>query len=152
MNRLSENVCPSDLLDIKSWSGLTRGKWANTYETHEKERRHKRTGGSVEFGSRRSSPRCWLSQRLRGWPYYQKYKQHEEEEITWKNTFTRLDLLVAFMTLKNWEQIETKRDVKLEVQSKMFSCTPWQTYSKLFGMYDQQNVQFIISFLFFSSI
>lgn len=32
------------------------------------------------------------------------------------------------------------KEVKLEVQSKIFSCTPWQNYSRLFGLYDQQNV------------
>lgn len=37
-----------------------------------------------------------------------------------------------------------------EAQSKIFSCTPWQTYSKLFGMYDRQKFMvynFIYPFL-----
>lgn len=65
----------------------------------------------------------------------------EEEETTWGNTFKRLDSLFAFMTKK---LLEAKRKIKPEVKSKTFSCTPWQTYSELFGMYDQQNVCFII--------
>lgn len=70
--------------------------------------------------------------------------------MTQENTFKCLDPLVAFMTPK--KLLRPKEKVKLEVQSKIFSCTPWQTYSKLFGMYDQQNSRFIISFIFFSSI
>lgn len=32
-----------------------------------------------------------------------------------------------------------QRKVKEEVQSKTWSYTPWQTFSKLFGMYDQKK-------------
>lgn len=70
--------------------------------------------------------------------------------MTQGNTFKRQDPLVAFYDPK--KLLRPKGKVKLEVQGKIFSCTPWQTYSKLFGMYDQQNVQFIVSFIFFSSI
>lgn len=65
--------------------------------------------------------------------------------MTQGNTFKRLDPLVALMTRKS---VEAKRKVKLELQSKMFSCTALANlFQTLWHIYDQQNVRFIISFL-----
>lgn len=92
------------------------------------------------------APRGWLLERLGS---IMLSKVQTPLKGRKDSTFKCLDLLVAFMTLKNPKTVEAKRTIKLEVQSKIFSCTPWQTYSKLFGIYDQQNLQFAVSFIFF---
>lgn len=45
---------------------------------------------------------------------------------------------------------DPKTDVKGKIKpgSKIFSCTLWQTYPTLFGIYDQQRLWFRISFCF----
>lgn len=91
-----------------------------------------------------SALRGCSSPRLKLTSCYQKYKHHKEKPL--KKTHSIVSIC--------WLQydpitIKAKRKVKLEVQSKIFSCTPWQNYSELFGLYNQQNVQFTIVFIFF---
>lgn len=144
--RLSQSVCPSELYD-NSKRGLTRERWANTCMKMDMNWELSWIRFTVIVHQEAGYHKDWdANLTIMLWNVQTSWGRNDSR----KNIQTSRNAGCIYDPNKLLRR--PKKKVKLEVQSKTFSCTPWQTYSKLFGMYDQQNLRFIISFIFFSSI